>query len=194
MKTVLCGILGLFLFLLTASGEESLILKRIEKPPESIEEVFFRATKSRVEIDKPLISRIQLGIEEGKSHAQVIVGYKNKTSDVLRPAYTLRLYNPYGMLMSYTKVPLADRPEDKAIRPGATGAKVLRPRIYRLESIFRYSSLKEYPADFFQVAWLSLSTNNKIVEQGGAGQPATVPESKSEGKETPKPESEARPQ
>jgi hypothetical protein len=34
----------------------------------------------------------------------------------------------------------------------------------------------------------------KQAEQGGAGQPATAPESKSESKENPKPESEARPQ
>lgn len=39
-----------------------------------------------------------------------------------------------------------------------------------------------------------LVTQQKHIEQAGAEQPATDPESKSEGKEKPKPESEVRPQ
>ncbi|MDP0489550.1 MAG: hypothetical protein Q7Q71_00700 [Verrucomicrobiota bacterium JB023] len=50
-------------------------------------------------------------------------------------------------------------------------------------SVFRYSP------EFHKVA-----REHRQAEQGGAGQPATAPESKSEGKEKPKPESEGRSQ
>ena len=177
--------------LFSAVGE--LTFKRLQSPPNSITEKFFKveATDS-VKIDGELIERVIIKFEEGKSHARVVVLYKNTTSKALSPRYTIRFYNSYGILMAGIRVREDPNVPESLIEPGKESGKTFHPKIIRLDRLFRHTDIKEYPPDFFKIGWLSIAdTNSKNVE-AGTGQPATRPESNSEGRDKPQPEAEGR--
>lgn len=177
-----------------AVGSDEITLTRLKDPPDAITEVFYQVEKSgRVKVESEVIQGMHLQFEQGKSHARLSVFYENTTAKSISPKYTIRLYNPFGILLGGLQVPEDGETPEALIAPGAEGIKSLTARISRLDSLFRHADIKGYPADFFSVKWLSISdANTNQVEQRSAGQPSTLSESDSEGDEKPHPEAKDR--
>lgn len=144
-----------------AGGEERLVLMPLKTPPNAITEQFYPVEKGgRVDIGGEVIQRMRLKTEEGKSHAFLGVIYENKSPQAVSPKFTVRFYNAYGILMGGVRVPEDAENPPTGILPGAAGATALTPRITRLESMFRHSTLKDYPQGFFSIRWVSISDAN----------------------------------
>jgi hypothetical protein len=164
------------------SDEEPFMLTRLKSPPDSLTETFYQITTSgMVNIGGELIQKISIQTENGKSHGYIDVFYKNITSETVSPKYTIRLYNPYGILMGGAQVPLNEKTPETKLRPRAEETTSLMPRITKLDSLFRHTNFKAYPSDFFSISWLSISdSNDKKVEQANTKPTATQPDTKSE--------------
>ena len=192
MKLILSVLLvHVFSAMLVVGGEE-MTLSRLKGPPNSITEKFFKVGLGGIiKVEGEIIRRIILEFEEGKSHARLGVFYKNTTSRAVSPKYTIRFYNPYGILMGGVRVPEDEKAAEAMLEPSGENGKALLPRITRLDSIFRHTNSKAYPKDFFRVSLLSISDSNDMkVEQAGAGQPAIDSKLKPEIGENSKPEAE----
>jgi hypothetical protein len=122
------------------------------------------------------------------------VSYKNTTEEKLFPEYTIRIYNRYGVLLGSDEVSSGFFGGSPHLEPGDIGGDQLHVEWTDLKAIFNHSTIRDLPDDFHHVRWLSIADSNSKVEQDGADQPATAPESKPEGNEKPEPESEVRPQ
>lgn len=158
------------------------MLTRLKSPPDSLTETFYKiSTSGIVNIGGDLIQKISIQTENGKSHGCVDVYYKNTTSVSVSPKYTIRLYNPYGILMGGAQVPSNETIPETKLRPRAEEATSLMPRITKLDTLFRHTNFKAYPSDFFSVSWISISdSNDKKVEQANAKPTPTQPDPTSE--------------
>lgn len=174
--------------ILPATGDETLTFSRLKSPPESLTETFFQIpTTGTIRIGGEIIERINMHTETGKSHAGLVIIYKNTTPEAVSPKYVIRFYNAYGILMGGVRVPADEKTPEAKISSGVEGIKVHEPRITSLDSLFRNTNMTAYPADFFSVSWLSISdSNDKKIEQTAA-KPADA-EKKTEKTDASKPE------
>jgi hypothetical protein len=160
MNTPLAAILPILLCGAPMADEpKSLVLDRLTKTPESLTETFYPVDGSPIEVNDGLIRQIGIATEAGKSHARISIAYHNTGNKALTPNYILRLYNSYGILMSWVRVP-KEASTARTLKPASTGTEWLKPRIVRLDRFFRHSTLEEYPDDFFKLRWVSLDTDH----------------------------------
>ena len=142
------------------AGDE-IIFKKLKTAPDSITEEFFEiGVLPTVKVDGDLIQRIILEYEEGKSRARVGVFFKNTKSGDLPPIFTIRFYNPYGILMGGIRAPEDPKAPERLIKPGSEESEAFHPKITRLDTLFRHTEITEYPSDFFRIGWLSISDTN----------------------------------
>ena len=143
MKIIRSTVIFLAISAISSAVGEELTFKKLKGPPNSITEEFFKVEMwASIKIEGKLIQKVILEFQEGKSHARVGVFYKNTTSKYLSPRYTIRFYNPYGILMGGIRVPEDSKVPEGLIEPGSEAGKAFRPRITRLDTLFR-------AADFF---------------------------------------------
>ena len=92
------------------------------------------------------------------------MSYKNIGKTSLSPNYIVSIYNRYGYLLGDGSV--RDDPFDsQGLEIGDVGSDKIRLNLIDLPPIFKHV-IRELPADFLDVAWISLAeTNTKITAQ-----------------------------
>ena len=171
---------------LALAGEST--FKPLSEAPNSPEEEFFKVVNGESKLQGHVIKVIVVKPE------YLTASYKNDSKQPLFPQYTVRTYNRYGYLLGSDKVGASIFGGSSKLEIGDVGGEKIHLDLIDIASVFKHTKL-DLPADFFDVAWISLAeSNTKIAEQVGADQPATAPESKPEGDEKPQPDSEGRPQ
>lgn len=160
--------------------------KPLSETPKSADEEFFKVVNGEAKVEGHVIKLLVVKPE------YLTASYKNDSNDSLFPKYTVRIYNRYGYLLGSDKVGVSIIGGSPKLEIGDVGGDKIHLDLVDVASVFKHTKL-DLPADFFDVAWVSLAeTNTQLAEQASAGQPATNPESKSEGKDKPQPEAEGR--
>ena len=150
-----------------SAGQEEVMLKRLVKAPDSIEESFYRFDKNVAEINGAVIQDISLNYVAGKSGGQIKIQYKNHTQMEVVPGCLVRLYNPFGVCMGGVWVSGENMNAHDPIAPGDSGVTIHRFSVFRMEAYIRHGLKGKLPADFADLAWVSISKSNTLL----AGKP-----------------------
>ena len=153
----------LFAATCTAVAEDGVVLKRLVKAPESIEETFYRFEKNEAEINGLVIQKISLNYEAGKGGGHLKIHYKNKTKVEVVPDFLVRLYNPFGVCMGGVHVSGDNMNTPAPVAPGNKGVSQHRFGIFQMEAYIRHGLKDKLPADFANLAWVSIARSNTVL-------------------------------
>ncbi len=92
------------------------------------------------------------------------VSYKNDSKESLFPKYTVRIYNRYGYLLGSEKVGVSIIGGSPKLEIGDVGGDKVHLDLVDIASVFRHTTL-DLPADFLDVAWVSLADANTKLEE-----------------------------
>ena len=89
--------------------------------------------------------------------------YKNKTKVEVVPDFLVRLYNPFGVCMGGVHVSGDNMYTPAPVAPGNKGVSQHRFGIFQMEAYIRHGLKDKLPADFANLAWVSIARSNTVL-------------------------------
>jgi hypothetical protein len=94
----------------------------------------------------------------------VSVSYRNKTTEETKPRYTIRFYNPYGMMIGEKKIgssAIISFGNSTYMEPGEVSSEKIYLENYPIDKILGNSNV-ERPDDLNKIKWMTLSNRSWI--------------------------------
>ena len=101
-----------------------------------------------------LLDRVLIG-------KNVTVTYRNKTNESLRPSYTIKFYNKYGLLIGKEKVGSSSL-ADNLIGPEEVSSESIHFERYNITEILEQTDVR-VNEDFNNIHWIVISDSNSVI-------------------------------
>lgn len=126
----------------------------LKKPTVNEGEYLYEIKDNEILVNDKLITLFSFG-------KKITVSYRNKTDQEMTPKYTLKVYNPYGLLLGMDKVghTISLFGNSTRMEPGAVSSETIYLEAHPLKEILEFSSIA-IPEDLSKKKWMVLSETN----------------------------------
>ena len=153
MRTKLTFLALLSALCTSTSYADDSVKPRELRPAIAENEYLYEIKDNEVLVNDKLIRLVEF------DNGGVRVSYRNKTSKPMRPEYTFKIYNSYGMLIGAHSTIGGVFGGTKLMEPRSVGSEKIHLKRFPLDEILKHTNV-EIPEDLLEMKWILISNTN----------------------------------